>query len=41
VPRAAAEIEEVMWVDPHSADGVELAPLTLQTVLALARDGVS
>lgn len=41
VPRAAAEIEEVMWVDPHAANGVELAPLTLQTVLALARDGVS
>jgi 8-oxo-dGTP pyrophosphatase MutT (NUDIX family) len=41
VPRAAAEIDEVMWVDPHSPDGVELAPLTAQTVLALARDGLS
>ena len=41
VPRAAAEIDEVTWVDPHSPDGVELAPLTSQTVLALARDGFS
>jgi 8-oxo-dGTP diphosphatase len=41
VPRAAAEIDEVIWVDPHSPDGVKLAPLTAQTVLALARDGLS
>jgi 8-oxo-dGTP diphosphatase len=41
VPRAAAEIDEVRWVDPHAADGVELAPLTALTVLGLVRDGLS
>ena len=41
VPRAAAEIDEIRWVDPHCPDGMELAPLTAQTVLALARDGLS
>lgn len=39
-PRPAAEIEEMAWVDPHAPGAVELAPLTAQTVLALARDGV-
>jgi 8-oxo-dGTP diphosphatase len=40
-PRPAAEIDEIAWVDPHAPDGIELAPLTIQTVLALARGGVS
>jgi len=41
VPRAAAEIDEMRWVDPGSTDGVPLAPLTAQTVLRLVRDGLS
>ncbi|MBJ7340916.1 NUDIX domain-containing protein [Mycolicibacterium sp.] len=40
-PRAASEIEEIAWIDPHEPDGVELAPLTVHPVLALAREGVS
>ena len=40
-PRAASEIDEIAWIDPHAPDGVELAPLTVHPVLALARDGVS
>jgi 8-oxo-dGTP diphosphatase len=39
-PRPDAEIDEMAWIDPHSPDGVELAPLTAHTVLALARDGI-
>jgi 8-oxo-dGTP pyrophosphatase MutT (NUDIX family) len=39
-PRPEAEIDEMAWIDPHSPDGVELAPLTAHTVLALARDGI-
>jgi 8-oxo-dGTP pyrophosphatase MutT (NUDIX family) len=31
----AAEIEEVVWVDPRSPDGIELAPLTALHVLPL------
>ncbi|CKI16572.1 NUDIX domain-containing protein [Mycolicibacterium smegmatis] len=37
-PAAAAEIEEMAWVDPASPGDVELAPLTRDTVLALARE---
>jgi 8-oxo-dGTP pyrophosphatase MutT (NUDIX family) len=40
-PGPAAEIDEIAWVDPQAPDGIELAPLTRHTVLALARDGVS
>jgi 8-oxo-dGTP pyrophosphatase MutT (NUDIX family) len=40
-PRAAAEIDEIAWIDPFAPEGIELAPLTAQTVLAMARDGVS
>ncbi|MEU0495932.1 NUDIX domain-containing protein [Mycobacterium sp. NPDC006124] len=41
VPRAAAEIDEMRWVDPRSPDDLPLAPLTAQTVLTLARDRLS
>jgi len=41
VPRPAAEIDEIAWVDPHAPGGLELAPLTAHTVLALVRDGLS
>lgn len=37
-PYPAAEIEEMTWIDPHEPGDIELAPLTRQTVLALARD---
>jgi 8-oxo-dGTP pyrophosphatase MutT (NUDIX family) len=40
-PRAAAEIDEIAWVDPHAPAGVELAPLTVDPVLAMAREGIS
>jgi 8-oxo-dGTP pyrophosphatase MutT (NUDIX family) len=40
-PRAAAEIDELAWIDPDAPEGVELAPLTAQTVFGLLRDGVS
>jgi 8-oxo-dGTP diphosphatase len=40
-PRPASEIDEIAWVDPLAPGGVELAPLTVHTVLALVRDGVS
>ena len=39
-PRAASEIEDMAWVDPGAPGGVKLAPLTVQTVLAFARDRV-
>ena len=32
---AASEIEEVAWLDPHSPDHMELAPLTREKVLPL------
>ncbi|MDX8530111.1 NUDIX domain-containing protein [Mesorhizobium sp. VK25A] len=32
-PIAAAEIEEMMWLDPEAAAGIELAPLTATFVL--------
>ncbi|MBN9222233.1 MAG: NUDIX domain-containing protein [Mesorhizobium sp.] len=34
-PIAAAEIEEMIWLDPGSADGIDLAPLTRDVVLGL------
>jgi uncharacterized protein (TIGR00730 family) len=34
--RAASEIEEILWLDPHESPNVELAPLTRDTVLRLA-----
>lgn len=37
VPQIAAEIEEMAWVDPHDPGGIELAPLTRDTVLEFAR----
>ena len=37
-PRPAAEIDELTWIDPHDPGDIQLAPLTRQTVLALARD---
>jgi 8-oxo-dGTP pyrophosphatase MutT (NUDIX family) len=40
-PRPASEIDEMAWIDPHEPGALELAPLTRQTVLPLARDGVS
>lgn len=40
-PRAAAEIDELAWVDPRACEGMDLAPLTAQTVFGLLRDGVS
>jgi 8-oxo-dGTP diphosphatase len=36
-PRAQAEIEEVIWVDPDSLDGVTLAPLARLHALPFAR----
>ena len=37
VPQIAAEIEEMAWIDPHAPGDIELAPLTRDTVLELAR----
>ncbi|AKS33484.1 NUDIX hydrolase [Mycolicibacterium goodii] len=37
-PAVAAEIEEMAWVDPAAPGDLELAPLTRDTVLALARE---
>ena len=34
-PQAAAEIAEVLWLDPNDAGGVELAPLTRDHILPL------
>ena len=34
---AASEIEEVVWLDPGQPDQIDLAPLTRETVLPLAR----
>ncbi len=39
-PRAQAEIAEMTWIDLHAPGDIELAPLTRDTVLALARDRV-
>lgn len=37
-PQPQAEIDEMMWVDVHEPGEIELAPLTRDTVLTLARD---
>jgi 8-oxo-dGTP diphosphatase len=34
---AASEIEEIVWLDPHNAGEIELAPLTSRCVLPLTR----
>ncbi len=39
-PQPQAEIAELTWIDPHAPGEIELAPLTRDTVLALARDRV-
>jgi 8-oxo-dGTP diphosphatase len=36
-PQAAAEIEEMAWVDPHSPGDIELAPLTAGAVLEFVK----
>jgi 8-oxo-dGTP diphosphatase len=36
-PRAAAEIDEIAWIDPCRPGDIELAPLTRETVLGLLR----
>ncbi|WP_043394110.1 NUDIX hydrolase [Mycolicibacterium llatzerense] len=37
VPQAAAEIEEMAWIDPHDPGDVVLAPLTRDIVLDFVR----
>lgn len=37
-PAVAAEIEEMRWVDPSAPGELELAPLTRDTVLTIARE---
>lgn len=37
---AASEIEEIVWVDPGQPLQIELAPLTKETVLPLARRAI-
>lgn len=34
-PRAAAEIDQIVWVDPAATRGIELAPLTRDVVFGL------
>ncbi len=36
-PRAAAEIDEIAWVDPVDPGDIELAPLTKHAILSLLR----
>ena len=36
-PRAAAEIDEIAWIDPGAPGDIELAPLTQQAVFTLLR----
>lgn len=36
-PRAAAEIDEIAWVDPADPGDIDLAPLTERAVLGLLR----
>jgi 8-oxo-dGTP diphosphatase len=36
-PMPAAEIEEMIWLDPGSTHDIELAPLTRDAVLGLSR----
>ncbi|WP_213813965.1 NUDIX domain-containing protein [Glaciihabitans sp. dw_435] len=38
VPVAAAEIDELRWVDPASHEGIPLAPLTTDVLIPLALD---
>jgi 8-oxo-dGTP diphosphatase len=35
---ASAEIEEIVWIDPHETKQIELAPLTRDFVLPLAKN---
>ena len=35
---AAAEIAEILWIDPHDTGAVELAPLTRDHILPLVLD---
>jgi 8-oxo-dGTP diphosphatase len=37
-PVAAAEIEEMIWLDPEATGTIELAPLTRDVVLRLSRN---
>ena len=37
---AASEIDEVVWLDPHSSDQIELAPLTRDNVLPLVKGAI-
>lgn len=36
-PLAAAEIDEIVWIDPAAPGDINLAPLTAQTVFGLLR----
>ena len=36
-PRAAAEIDEIAWVDPADPGDIELAPLTEHAIMGLLR----
>jgi 8-oxo-dGTP diphosphatase len=36
-PRAAAEIDEIAWIDPTMPGDIEIAPLTRETVFGLLR----
>ncbi|MET0897751.1 MAG: NUDIX domain-containing protein [Mycobacterium sp.] len=36
-PRAAAEIDQIAWIDPAAPGDIELAPLTQQAVFTLLR----
>jgi nicotinamidase-related amidase/8-oxo-dGTP pyrophosphatase MutT (NUDIX family) len=37
-PHAAAEIEEIRWIDPEAPGDIDLAPLTEETVFRLLRE---
>jgi 8-oxo-dGTP diphosphatase len=37
-PKAAAEIDEIIWIDPRAPGEIELAPLTAQIVFRLLED---
>jgi hypothetical protein len=34
-PEASGEIEELLWLDDPAAAGIELAPLTRETILPI------
>ena len=38
IPRASAEIDEIVWIDPGCIGDIEIAPLTRETVLTLSLD---